>query len=72
MQSEVITHANTSNGIKIPFFLKKSWGMMLHLSSAPLRICFLLTQTKANSKNVYLILLRVAFIFKTGQQAEGF
>ena len=35
-QHVVITHANTSNGIKIPIFLGKSWGMMLHLSSTPL------------------------------------
>ena len=32
----VIIHANTSNGIKIPTFLGKSWGMMLNLSNAPL------------------------------------
>ena len=33
----VIAHANTSNGIKIPTFVGKSWGMMLYLSSASLR-----------------------------------
>ena len=32
----VITHANTSNDIKIPTFLEKSWGMMLNLSNASL------------------------------------
>ena len=36
-QHAFITHANTSDGIKIPTFLGKSWGMMLHLTSAPLR-----------------------------------
>ena len=35
-QHAVITHANTSNDIKIPTFFGKSWGMMLYLSSAPL------------------------------------
>ena len=36
----VITHANTSNGIKISTFFGKSWGMMLNLSNAPLSHCF--------------------------------
>ena len=31
----VITHVNTSNGIKIPTFFGKSWGMMLYLFNAP-------------------------------------
>ena len=31
-----MTHANTSNGIKIPTFVGKSWEMMLYLSSASL------------------------------------
>ena len=35
-QHAVITHADNSNGIKIPTFWGKSWGMVLHLSSAPL------------------------------------
>ena len=35
-QHAVISHANTSNGIKIPTFFGKSWGMMLYLSNAPL------------------------------------
>ena len=36
-QRTVITHANTSNDIKIPtFFGKNSLRMMLNLSSAPL------------------------------------
>ena len=34
-QYAVITHANTSNDIKIPTSFGKSWGMMLYLSSAP-------------------------------------
>ena len=33
----VITHDNTSNGIKISTFLEKVGGMMLYLSSAPLK-----------------------------------
>ena len=33
----VITHANTSNGIKIPTYFENSWGMMLNLSNAPLK-----------------------------------
>ena len=33
----VFTHANTSNGIKIPTFLEKKLGMMLNLSNAPLK-----------------------------------
>ena len=37
-QHAIITHANTSNGIKIPTFLVKSWGMVLYLSSAPLNL----------------------------------
>ena len=36
-QHTVFTHANTSNGIKIPTFFGKSWGMMLNLSNAPLK-----------------------------------
>ena len=36
MQSAVITNASTSNGTKIPTFFGKSWGIMLHLSNAPL------------------------------------
>ena len=32
----VITHSNTSNGIKIPTFFEKSWVMMMNLSNAPL------------------------------------
>ena len=40
-QHAVITHANTSiNGIKIPTFFGKSWGMMLNLSNAPLRALY--------------------------------
>ena len=35
-QHAVITHANTSYGIKIRTFFEKSWGMMLNLSNAPL------------------------------------
>ena len=35
-QHAVITHANTSNGIKILTFFRKSWRMMLYLSNAPL------------------------------------
>ena len=35
-QHPVITHANTSNGIKIPTFFEKNWGMMLYLSNATL------------------------------------
>ena len=36
-----ITHANTSNGIKIPTFWGEKLGMMLHLSTAPLVISVL-------------------------------
>ena len=38
-QHAVITHANTSYGIKIRTFFGKSWGMMLNLSNAPLKFC---------------------------------
>ena len=37
-QLSVITHANTSNGIKFQIFWEKSWGMMLYLSNAPLKM----------------------------------
>ena len=37
-QHAVITHANTSTGIKIPTFFGKSWGMMLYLSNASLSL----------------------------------
>ena len=36
-QHAVITHDNISTDIKIPTFFGKSWGMMLHLSSASLK-----------------------------------
>ena len=36
-QHAVITHANTSNGMKIQTFFGKSLGMMLNLSSAPFK-----------------------------------
>ena len=35
-QHTVITHTNTSSGIKIPTFSEKSLGMMLYLFSAPI------------------------------------
>ena len=35
-QHAVITYANTSFDKTISIFLKKNWGMMLNLSSAPL------------------------------------
>ena len=35
-QHAVITHVNTSNGIKISTFWGKSWWVMLFLSNAPL------------------------------------
>ena len=37
-QHAVITQANTANGIKIPTFFGKSWGMMLYVSSIPLKM----------------------------------
>ena len=37
----VITHANTSDDIKMGTFYGKSWGMMLYLSNAPLMICLI-------------------------------
>ena len=47
-QHAVITHASTSNGIKIPNFFGKSWGMMLYLSSAPK------SSTTSDSVSAYL------------------
>ena len=37
-QLAVITHANTSNGIKIQTFFGKSWGMMLNLVQCPFNV----------------------------------
>ena len=53
----VITQTNTSN-IKIPtfFFFGKNWGMMLHLSSAPLkRITIFFLTTTLDYWNIYYI-----------------
>ena len=55
-QHGVINHANISNGTKITTFFGKSWGMMLYLSNAPLRLELIifdyLTPARFDSQNV--------------------